>query len=91
MLITTVLDLSTVDDLRAPLLERVDTADARPIELDLTGVGYLSSSGVALLLQAMRRAEERGRDLTLVAGAGGGPARVLELSGLPHTLRRAGD
>ncbi|MET9225756.1 SpoIIE family protein phosphatase [Lentzea sp. NPDC003310] len=86
ILITTDLDLSTVDELRPALLERIDTPDERPVELDLTGVGYLSSSGVALLLQAFRRAEERGRVLTLVAEASGAPARVLELSGIAHRL-----
>ncbi|MGW6441707.1 SpoIIE family protein phosphatase [Lentzea sp. NPDC055074] len=81
------LDFSTVDGLRTPLLERVDAADERPIEVDLTGVGYLSSSGVALLLQAMLRAKERGRVMSLVATGPSAPARVLDLSGLAHTTR----
>ncbi|GGM75023.1 bifunctional protein kinase/phosphatase [Lentzea pudingi] len=81
------LDLSTVDGLRPALLERVDAADERPIEVDLTGVGYLSSSGVALLLQAMLRAKERGRVMSLVATGSSAPARILDLSGLAHTTR----
>ncbi|WP_237047713.1 ATP-binding protein [Lentzea guizhouensis] len=81
------LDIATVEDLRAPLLARVDTADDRPVELDLTGLAYLSSSGVALLLHAKASAHERGRDLTLTARTGSAPARILDLSGLDHVTR----
>ncbi|MDX3660096.1 SpoIIE family protein phosphatase [Streptomyces sp. ID05-26A] len=87
VLLTGDLDVSTVDGLRPPLLARVDADDERPVEVDLTGVGYLSSSGVALLLQAMLRAKERGRVLSLVATDSSAPARVLDLSGLAHTTR----
>ncbi|KOV83254.1 SpoIIE family protein phosphatase [Nocardia sp. NRRL S-836] len=79
------LDIATVEDLRAPLLTRVDVADERPVVLDLTGLAYLSSSGVALLLQATACANERGRALTVVATGGSAPARILDLSGLDHT------
>ncbi|SDO37612.1 SpoIIE family protein phosphatase [Lentzea jiangxiensis] len=85
VLLTGDLDIATVDELRAPLLSRIDVADPRPVEVDLTGLRYLSSSGVALLLQAMAAARGRGRELTLVAA--GAPARILELSGLAHTTR----
>ncbi|MDX8033409.1 SpoIIE family protein phosphatase [Lentzea sp. BCCO 10_0856] len=87
VLLTGDLDTATVDDLRAPLLARVEAADDRPVELDLTGLDYLSSSGVALLLQTMAYAKERGRVLSIVAGAGSAPARILDLSGLAHTTR----
>lgn len=80
------LDVSTVDGLRPPLLDRIGVREDQPVEVDLTGVGYLSSSGIALLLQAMVCAEEHGRVLSLVAK--GAPARVLDLSGLSHTTRR---
>ncbi|MFD4635904.1 SpoIIE family protein phosphatase [Lentzea sp. NPDC058436] len=82
------LDISTVDGLRLPLLERVGARDDQPIEVDLTGVGYLSSSGIALLLQAMVAAKDHGRVLSLVAT--GAPARVLDLSGLAHTTKPQG-
>lgn len=81
------LDSSTVEDLRAPLLESIDTADERPVQVDLTGLAYLSSSGVALLLQASASARRRGRVITLVARRSSAPARILELSGLAHALR----
>ncbi|MFD5827425.1 SpoIIE family protein phosphatase [Lentzea sp. NPDC060358] len=81
------LDIATVEDVRAALLGRVDVADPRPVEVDLTGLEYLSSSGIALLLQALGRAEERGRVMSVVASGGSAPARILDLSGLAHTTR----
>lgn len=87
VLLTGDLDTATVEDVRVQLLMRVEAADDRPIELDLSGLDYLSSSGVALLLQALGSAKERGRVLSIVAGAGSAPARILDLSGLAHTTR----
>ncbi|SEQ91105.1 anti-anti-sigma factor [Lentzea xinjiangensis] len=82
------LDIATVEDVRAPLLARIDVADQRPVEVDLTGLDYLSSSGIALLLQALSCARARGRTMSLVAASGSAPARILDLSGLEHTIRR---
>jgi anti-anti-sigma factor len=87
VLLTGDLDTATVEDLRAPLLSRVEAADDRPIEVDLSGLDYLSSSGVALLLQALASAKEHGRVLSIVAGTRSAPARILDLSGLAHTTR----
>ena len=75
-------DLQTVDDLRAALTARIDSTDRRPVEIDLTRVGYLSSSGIALLLEAADVAAHAGRTLTVHATGGTPPARVLSLSGL---------
>lgn len=80
------LDTATVEDLRGPLLARIDLADG-PVELDLTDLDYLSSSGVALLLLARERADERGQVLALVTAEHSAPARILDLSGLTHTTR----
>ncbi|MFJ5992863.1 SpoIIE family protein phosphatase [Lentzea sp. NPDC092896] len=88
LLLTGDLDIATVEGLRTPLLTRIDVADERPVEVDLTGLDYLSSSGIALLLEAFARAEQRGRTLSLVAATASAPARILDLSGLAHTTRR---
>ncbi|WP_439658419.1 SpoIIE family protein phosphatase [Lentzea sp. HUAS TT2] len=87
LLLTGDLDMSTVDELRDPLLARIDTPDGRPVEIDLSGLRYLSSSGVALLLEASAHAKERGRLLSVAAQRNGAPARILELSGVDHTVR----
>ena len=76
------LDLDTADVLRPALLAAVTAADSRPVELDLTGVGYLSSSGIALLLATTAAAAEAGRELAVVVTEHDAPARILEMSGL---------
>ncbi|QFZ24222.1 PAS domain S-box protein [Saccharothrix syringae] len=78
------LDLDTVRGLRAPLLARVGGADHRPVVLDLTDLRYLSSSGIALLLDAAASAARAGRALTVVVAEGSPPARVLDIAGLDH-------
>ena len=75
-------DLRTADDLRAALTARIDSADRRPVEIDLGQVEYLSSSGIALLLEAAATATRARRALTVHAVEGTPPARVLSLSGL---------
>ncbi|QFZ19516.1 SpoIIE family protein phosphatase [Saccharothrix syringae] len=76
------LDLATTNRLRDQLLARIDAADRRPVEVDLTGVGYVSSSGIALLLAASAQAALVERDLIVVVEEGSAPARVLTMSGL---------
>ncbi|TQM79178.1 anti-anti-sigma factor [Saccharothrix saharensis] len=75
-------DLRTVDDLRVALTARIDSADPRPVEINLGEVAYLSSSGIALLLEAAAAATRARRALTVHAVEGTPPARVLSLSGL---------
>ncbi|MET8763174.1 SpoIIE family protein phosphatase [Lentzea sp. NPDC004782] len=77
------LDAHTSGPLRDPLLGHVDgSADRRAIGLDLTGLGYLSSSGVALLLELAEHARGARRELETITLAGSAPDRVLALSGL---------
>ncbi|WP_245950675.1 SpoIIE family protein phosphatase [Saccharothrix carnea] len=80
--LTGAVDVTTVDYLRTVLTARIDSADRRPIEIDLARVGYLSSSGIALLLEAAAAAARARRTLTVYAVEGTPPARVLSLSGL---------
>ena len=63
-------------------MNRIGASDHRPVELDLSEVRYLSSSGIALLLEAAATATRTGRALTVLATEGTAPARVLTLSGL---------
>jgi ABC-type transporter Mla MlaB component len=51
--------------------------------VDLTGVGYLSSAGVALLAEV---AAVAGPALSLLVAAGSAPARVCALTGLADAL-----
>jgi anti-sigma B factor antagonist len=65
----------------APALEReLDRLDveAYDVRLDLSGVGFVDSMGLAVLLRAARRAAAAGRKLTL-AGAAEPVTRLLRL------------
>ncbi|MCS7475915.1 SpoIIE family protein phosphatase [Umezawaea endophytica] len=80
--ITGDLDLTTSDGLRAAVLDRVAAAAQPRTDVDLTGLNHLSSSGIALLLEAASATARAGRSLSVLAEEGSAPARILELSGL---------
>jgi anti-anti-sigma factor len=77
------LDLDGVASVRAALLDAVGSG---PLAVDLHDTGYVSSAGVALLVELAMRARARGTSLTLRVIAGSPVARVLELTGLRSTL-----
>jgi stage II sporulation protein AA (anti-sigma F factor antagonist) len=74
------LDLATAEPVRLEL-ERVESTDAQSIRLDLSGLTFMDSTGVQLLLTAHARSRPDSNRLVLVRG----PAavqRVLQLSGV---------
>lgn len=78
------LDLATADGVEAEL-ERVEASDAASIVLDLSGLTFMDSTGVRLLIQAYARSRADADRLTLLRG----PAavqRVMELSGVDALL-----
>jgi anti-sigma B factor antagonist len=77
------LDLDGVALVRGPLLAALAPGD---LVLDLSGTGYVSSAGVALLVELVATARGRGTDLTLRVAAGSPLARVLDLTGLATVL-----
>ncbi len=79
------LDLATIDEVRPAVLHRVEATTSREVVVDLTALRYLSSCGVALLLDAAALAKRRGAGLTVRAVAGSAPLRILELAGLTGT------
>ncbi|WP_229373172.1 SpoIIE family protein phosphatase [Umezawaea beigongshangensis] len=76
------LDVTGAEDLRGTLLERVRAAGGCRVDVDLTNLDYLSSSGIALLLEAAATAARAGATTTVIAAEGTPPARILTLSGL---------
>jgi stage II sporulation protein AA (anti-sigma F factor antagonist) len=76
------LDIATVGRLRAAVAERAGGED---LIVDLSGLGFLDTSGVQLMVELYRGAEEDGWLLTIVRG---GPAvqRVFEIAGLETIL-----
>jgi len=78
------LDLATADELQHEL-ERAEAGDAQSIVLDLSGLTFMDSTGVQLLLRAQARSRADADRLTLRRG----PAaiqRVLELTGVATLL-----
>jgi anti-anti-sigma factor len=77
------LDLSGIDHVREPLEAALAPArPAEPVVLDLTGVGYLPSAGIGMLVDLAGDARARGVVLRVERPETGPVARVLALTGL---------
>jgi anti-sigma B factor antagonist len=87
------LDLSTATQLEKPLEEAIDSPRAAVL-IDLTDCTFIDSTGIAMIVRAWQRVD---------AGAGNGGEgdlvlccqneqvrRVLEVTGLEHSLRVLG-
>jgi anti-anti-sigma factor len=72
------LDLATVPGIRTALLAAV-TGSTGPVEIDAVEVTYLSSAGIALILDARQAA---GGPVRVRAAASGAAPRILRLAGL---------
>ena len=72
------LDLSTAPVLDAALVAP-EAAGAR-VTLDLSDMGFMDSSGLAVLIGARRRADDEGLDLT-VSGPNDHVRKLLDLTG----------
>jgi anti-anti-sigma factor len=62
------LDLSTAPKL-SETLEQVERDDPDVIVLDLRRLAFMDSTGVALLLEAGKRAADAGRELQIIKGS----------------------
>ncbi|CCH90800.1 putative Anti-sigma-B factor antagonist [Modestobacter italicus] len=90
----TVTVVGEVDTLGAPVLggcldELLACPDVRAVELDLSGVTFLDSAGLTVLVRAHRTAEGSGRVLRLRCGTGRAVLRPLQLTGLVDVLTLA--
>jgi anti-sigma B factor antagonist len=74
------IDLATAPTFRKALVDAV-TAESPQLVIDLTAVTFMDSTGLAALVSARRRADERGGSVQLV-GAANGVRRILDLTGL---------
>lgn len=72
-------DLQSSPDARKALLECVDKK--LPVLVDLSGVDYIDSSGIASLVESLQSARKVGCDLVLVS-VSPSALRVLELARL---------
>ncbi|HEV7210376.1 MAG TPA: SpoIIE family protein phosphatase [Blastococcus sp.] len=78
------LDLVGATAVRDSLLAALADGD-RPVTLDLTGLGFVASVGVGLLLHAARAARDH-RDLDVLLPTAGRARRALDITGLTTAL-----
>lgn len=71
--------------LMAELARRVDAALPRNLELDLSGVTFMDSSGIALVLRTWRRMVELGGGMT-VSHVPAQAAKVLRAAGVDKLI-----
>ena len=74
-------DLASAPKLRATLLTELRPPNALHVVVDVSGLEFIDSTGLGLLLGALRRLREAGGSLK-IAGAQGGVLRVLEITDL---------
>lgn len=80
--------IETVDVLREVLRSVIDSRDGGEIDIDMSAVAFLDSTGIGVLIAAQRAAAARGTRLMLTSP---GPMvrMVLEVAHLEETLVRA--
>ena len=78
------LDVATSPRLRRRLDEAVD-AGARDLRVDLTGVGFMDSSGLGALMAVQHRLQEHAGSITIV-GAAAPVRKILEITGLDEAF-----
>lgn len=83
--ITGELDHHAARQVTAEIGRIIDTHLPRSCALDLSGISFMDSSGIAVILRAKRRIEEIDGTLT-VEGAGSQTRRVLETTGLSRMI-----
>jgi anti-sigma B factor antagonist len=79
------IDIATSPRLIAALNEAV-TDTAGPVVVDLSAVGFMDSTGLALLIRAQRRLSGRRRGFAVVC-PDGPVQRIFELTDMVETLR----
>ena len=77
------IDLSTVDEVRRAIEQSHDSASS--LVIDLSGVGFLDTSGLRLVVEQNNRARDLGYALELIPGPP--PVqRVFQIAGLDQKL-----
>ena len=76
------IDMASADEFRDRLLACLERSDS--LEVDMAGVKFIDSSGLAALVRLRTEAEIAGKDVALV-NVSSSTARLLELTGL-HAL-----
>lgn len=84
------LDLATVPTLEEELEEAMKPADVAAIVVDLSGLEFIDSTGIAVLVRAMGVDGENGSSrLRFVPSRAAGVNRVLEMTGVSERMKLA--
>jgi anti-sigma B factor antagonist len=78
------LDVATAPDMREQLIELVNEGRAHLV-LDLSGVDFLDSTGLGMIVSALKRARTHGGDLRLVSTESR-ITRLFEITGLDRAV-----
>ena len=73
-------------EIMSALDREIDAILPNRLELDLSGVSFMDSSGIAVLLRAKRRLDELEGQLT-VCGIPAQPRKVLDAAGVGRIIR----
>jgi anti-sigma B factor antagonist len=84
LLVAGELDLHTSPVLRDSISELID-GGTNKLAVDLEHVGFMDSSSLGILVNAMQRVREQGGDLALIA-VNGSPLKVLSLTGIDRQM-----
>jgi anti-anti-sigma factor len=79
------IDMATRHAMAAPLFAQVDRRPSG-IVLDLTGIGFIGSAGLVVLIEAHQRSCQGDTSLGIVVPARSPVRRTLEISGLLELL-----
>jgi anti-sigma B factor antagonist len=82
------IDLYTSPQLRERLLEAAAVETSAFVALDLTGVTFVDSSGLGVIVGGLKHVRERGGDLLVVAADDSPLAKLLTLTSLDEAVRR---
>jgi anti-sigma B factor antagonist len=78
-------DLAVAPELRETILEAMTQDHARRLAIDLSQVTFLDSSGISVLIMALKLMRERDGQLVLV-GVSEGERLILEITGLSKLI-----
>jgi anti-sigma B factor antagonist len=79
------LDLYTAPALRDRVLAAAAEGQRRLV-IDLSGVPFMDSSGLGVIVACLKRLRESGGDLALVTAPGSPPSKLLSLTGLDRAI-----
>lgn len=79
------LDVYSAGDARTALIGLINEARYRQV-IDLSGVDFIDSTGLAVIVGAWKRARAHGGTLTLVVTPGSHVEKALQITGLHKTI-----